>query len=173
MSRTLPSPSSSHDVKALFLTYLDFYRDTVTDKVTGLSPEDQHTSRLPTGWSPAELVKHLSFMERRWIVWGFRGEEVPAPWGDHADDAPDGAWEVETDESLDVLLRDLHEVGRRTRDIVEAASLSDLAATTERFRGDEEPPSLAAILFHVLQEYARHTGHLNIAAELAGGHTGE
>jgi hypothetical protein len=27
--------------------------------------------------------------------------------------------------------------------------------------------------FHVLQEYARHTGHLDIARELADGATGE
>jgi uncharacterized damage-inducible protein DinB len=173
MSRTLPSPSPSHDVRELFLTYLDFYRDTVTDKVTDLSQEDQRASRLPSGWSPAELVKHLSFMERRWILWGFRGEQVSAPWGDHAGNAPDGAWEVGRDESLDDLVRDLHEVGRRTRDIVKVASLADPAATTGRFRGDEQPPSLAAILFHVLQEYARHAGHLDIACELAGGHTGE
>ena len=29
------------------------------------------------------------------------------------------------------------------------------------------------ICFHVLQEYARHAGHLDIAVELAGGDVGE
>jgi hypothetical protein len=29
------------------------------------------------------------------------------------------------------------------------------------------------ILFHLLQEYARHGGHLDIVSELAGGQTGE
>jgi len=28
-------------------------------------------------------------------------------------------------------------------------------------------------LFHLLHEYARHAGHLDIVAELAGGSTGE
>jgi hypothetical protein len=29
------------------------------------------------------------------------------------------------------------------------------------------------ICFHVLQEYARHVGHLDVVVELAGGPTGE
>jgi hypothetical protein len=29
------------------------------------------------------------------------------------------------------------------------------------------------VLFHLLQEYARHAGHLDIVAELATGQTGE
>ncbi|MEU2984004.1 DUF664 domain-containing protein [Micromonospora aurantiaca] len=29
------------------------------------------------------------------------------------------------------------------------------------------------MLFHLVQEYARHLGHLDIVAELAGGPTGE
>jgi hypothetical protein len=32
---------------------------------------------------------------------------------------------------------------------------------------------LARILFHLLQEYARHVGHLDIARELIDGRTGE
>ena len=43
------------------------------------------------------------------------------------------------------------------------------AAPGPRF--DDEPPTLAWICFHVLQEYARHAGHLDIAVELAGGPT--
>ncbi|MEK8105271.1 hypothetical protein ACWD5Z_11940 [Micromonospora chokoriensis] len=29
------------------------------------------------------------------------------------------------------------------------------------------------MLFHLVQEYARHLGHLDVVAELAGGPTGE
>jgi hypothetical protein len=36
-----------------------------------------------------------------------------------------------------------------------------------------DPPTLGWICFHVLQEYARHVSHLDIAVELAGGPTGE
>ena len=33
----------------------------------------------------------------------------------------------------------------------------------------EDPPTLEWICFHVLAEYARHAGHLDIVAELADG----
>jgi hypothetical protein len=48
--------------------------------------------------------------------------------------------------------------------------LEQLAATTGRFRTD--PPDLRYVCFHVLQEYARHAGHLDVAVELAGGPVG-
>src|SRR3954468_15836015 len=65
----LPEPGPRTDVKALFLDYLDFYRATVARKVEGLDEEALRGSAVPSGWSPAELVKHLVFMERRWLRW--------------------------------------------------------------------------------------------------------
>ena len=163
------SPGPETDPKALLLAYLDFYRETIADKVSGLSGEELRTSRLPSGWSPLELVKHLAFMERRWLVWGFAGEDVPDPWGDHHDDR----WHVGDQESLPDLLVQLRDGGRRTRSIVESAGLEAPAPPGPRFDPGKKPPSLVAILFHVLQEYARHAGHLDIARELVDGQVGE
>jgi hypothetical protein len=39
--------------------------------------------------------------------------------------------------------------------------------------GGDDPPTLERILFHLLQEYARHAGHLHIVRELIDGETGE
>jgi hypothetical protein len=169
MSRPFPEPGTSDDVRALFVRYLDFYRQTVEAKVRGLSPADLRSSRLPSGWTPLELVKHLAFMERRWLVWGFLGEHVEDPWGD----GPDDRWHVADDETLDALLDMLHAGGDRTREIVQHADLASSAALGGRFTTDGEQPTLVWILFHVLQEYARHAGHLDIARELADGQTGE
>jgi len=36
-----------------------------------------------------------------------------------------------------------------------------------------DPATLERILFHLVQEYARHLGHLDIVAELANGQIGE
>jgi hypothetical protein len=38
----------------------------------------------------------------------------------------------------------------------------------ERWDG-HDPPTLERILFHLLQEYARHLGHLDIVTEFATG----
>lgn len=169
MSRSFPEPGASSDVRVLFLGYLDFYRQTVETKVRGLAPADMRSSRLPSGWTPLELVKHLTFMERRWLVWGFLGEQVEDPWGEELD----GRWHVADDETLDGLLDALHDGGARTRQIVEDTGPSSSAALGGRFTKDGEQPTLVWILFHVLQEYARHAGHLDIARELADGQTGE
>ncbi len=169
MTVAFPEPGPSYDVKALFLTYLDFYRDTIASKLAGLRDAELRETRLPSGWAPIELVKHLAYMERRWFVWGFLGEQVTEAWGDNRDDR----WYVGPDESLDELLAALRDGGVRTRGIVESAELSTPATPGGRFPLDSEPPSLAAILFHVLQEYARHAGQLDIARELIDGRVGE
>ncbi len=108
-------------------------------------------------------------MERRWIVWGVLGEQVDQPWGDDRQ----GRWHVAADESLADLLATLWRGGQRTREIVNGLPLAATAADTGRFAGSPAPPSLTAVLFHVLQEYARHAGHLDIVRELIDGRTGE
>ncbi|MDX6324420.1 MAG: hypothetical protein QOK15_774 [Nocardioidaceae bacterium] len=177
MTVTLPEPGPRDDAKALFLEYLDFYRATIVGKISGLDDETLRSPAVPSGWSPIELVKHLAFMERRWLRWGFLGEHVDDPWGDHgrmpSDDPEGDRWSVSGDESRDDVVEMLLVGGAGTRAAVEAAELSDPAATGGRFPEGEQPPTLLAILFHVLQEYARHTGHLDVARELIDGTTGE
>ena len=63
--------------------------------------------------------------------------------------------------------------GARTREIVRAGALTDASAVGGRFSEDDVKPSLAWILVYVLQEYARHAGHLDVARELADGEVGE
>jgi uncharacterized damage-inducible protein DinB len=157
------------DPKELLLAYLDYFRSVIARKLAGLSEQELRRSRLPSGWTPLELLKHLVYMERRWLRWGFRAEPVPEPWGDERDDR----WHVGPDETLAGLVAAMHDGGRRTREIVTHAELSDLAAVGGRFSERNPPPSLAWILVHVLEEYARHAGHLDIARELADGATGE
>jgi hypothetical protein len=61
----------------------------------------------------------------------------------------------------------------RTREIAQGAALSDVAAVGGRFGPDDVVPTLGWTLHHVLQEYARHAGHLDVARELADEVTGE
>jgi hypothetical protein len=69
------------DTIELHLQYLDRYREIIENKLLGLSDSELRSSRLPSGWAPLELLKHLVFMERRWLRWGFTGESVDHPWG--------------------------------------------------------------------------------------------
>ena len=87
------------------------------------------------------------------------------------DDGPDGRWRVPEADTLHSLLARLHEGGRRTEQILREAAVTDHAAIGGRF--DNDPPTVLWICFHVLQEYARHAGHLDVVRELIDGATGE
>ncbi|AEG45257.1 DinB family protein [Isoptericola variabilis] len=159
------------DPAAQFVAYLDYYRSAVERKLDGLSDEQLRTSTLPSGWTPLELLTHLVHMERRWFVWGFLGEQVPDPWGDHEGGRPEGPWRVPDGATHPGLVAALHAGGERTRQILGSHDLAERGALGGRFESD--PPTLTWICFHVLQEYARHVGHLDVARELADGSVGE
>ena len=56
--------------------------------------------------------------------------------------------------------------------MIESHDLSEIGQPGPRWNG-ADPPTLERILFHLLQEYARHLGHLDIVVELADGSVGE
>jgi hypothetical protein len=164
-----PEPTSTPDLRGLMLDYLDFYRDVVSGKLEGLTDDQLAGSVVPSGWTPAGLVNHLVNVERRWLRWGFLAEPVADPWRDAS---ADGGW-VTPDASPVELRRVLESAGARCRSIAEAHELSETAAVGGRFTEEATAPQLQWILLHLIQEYARHAGHLDIARELLDGRTGE
>lgn len=154
--------------------YLDWLREDAIAGVCGLADEEQRRSRLPSGWTPVELLSHLEHMEQRWFVWGFLAERVAEPWGDwgveNSAEPPKGAlhrWRVSDERPALDIAASLRKVGRRTRAILTSHGLGERAQVGGRFSDD--PPTLEWICFHVLVEYARHAGHLDIAGELVPG----
>ncbi len=169
MSRPFPSPTKPASSRAeVLLGYLDYFRSVVVDKLQGMPDGELRRSRLPSGWTPLELVKHLSHVERRWLEWGFEGRPVTDPWGDQRD----GRWFVAPDEDLDGLLGQLGAQAGTSRAVVEAHDLAEVGQPGERWDGDP-PPTLERVLLHLVQEYARHVGHLDIVRELVDGTVGE
>jgi uncharacterized damage-inducible protein DinB len=169
MNQPFPEPTRPVGSRTeLFLDYLDFFRSKVLDKVTELPESELRHSRLPSGWTPVELVKHLTFVEMRWLEWGFEGREVAEPWGDTRDER----WHVASEETLTQLASALAAQGTRSRAVIESHDLSERGQPGPRWNG-AEPATLERILFHLLQEYARHLGHFDIVVELADGPVGE
>ena len=76
------------------------------------------------------------------------------------------------DESRDDLVAALRRQGEHTAAVVAGTDLAAVGAPGPRWDG-AEPATLERVLFHLVQEYARHVGHLDIVAEIAGGPTGE
>jgi hypothetical protein len=138
------------DPKQLLPGFLDYYRSVIIRKIEGLPDAELRASRLPSGWAPLELVKHLVFMEQRRLRWGFRAEQLPDP---HGDEDQAGRWHIGSGETAADLTAALHAAGEHTRAIVAQAELTDISAPGGRFSDSDSPPrpTLAWILAYVLQ----------------------
>jgi uncharacterized damage-inducible protein DinB len=169
VSQPFPEPTLPAATRAdVFADYLDYFRSRVLDKVEALPPSERQQSRVPSGWTPLQLLKHLTFVEVRWLEWGFEGQKVDNPWGDQEEDR----WHVAPEETPEQLMAALRAQGKRSRTIIMTNVLATIGQPGPRWNG-ADPPSLERILFHLMQEYARHLGQLDIIAELIDGSVGE
>lgn len=169
MTLPFPEPTQPAGSRAeVLLRYLDYFRAVLIAKLDGLGEKELRSSILPSGWAPLELAKHLTYVELRWLEWGFEGADVAEPWGDSLD----GRWHVRAEEAADDVLAALRRRGQVTADIVGRHDLEDTGVPGPRWDG-EPPATLERCLLHLIQEYARHVGHLDIVRELADGRTGE
>jgi uncharacterized damage-inducible protein DinB len=168
------APAGAHR----WVGYLEWLREDIIEAVLALPAAEQRETRVPSGWSPLELLNHVLHMEQRWFLWGFLGEPVDQPWGDwnvpepwtSADSdqtRPSARWQVPDGVTAEALATRLRAVGERTRAVLLEYPLDTPAAPGGRFGAD--PPTLEWICFHVLAEYARHAGHLDISTEILRG----
>jgi len=160
-------PATASDPRELLLGYLDWYRAALLRKIDGLSEDQLRAPVEPLGWSPLGLIQHLAWVERRWMRWGFAAENVePFRNGDE-----DAEWQPSTP-TADVLAAYQAEVAH-SRQLAAGHDLDTPSRVGGRFPDAATSPSLGRILFHLLQEYARHVGQLDVARELVDGVTGE
>ncbi|WP_017974849.1 DUF664 domain-containing protein [Actinopolyspora halophila] len=152
----------------VFVAYLDFFRETLIAEFERLPPEEVRSSRLPSGWSPLELLEHLRRVERRWLEWGFLGIDLADPWAEFRR----GRWHVPTETPAREVVAGLRAQGVRSSDTIRGHDLDERARPGPRWE-DGEPATLERVLFHLVQEYARHVGQLDVVTELITGVTGE
>jgi uncharacterized damage-inducible protein DinB len=156
---------TSGSEKDLLSAFLDFQRDTLLWKVSGLTEEQFRTVRTPSGMSLLGLVKHLAYVERNWFQSRFLGQDVYIPWRHGDQDADFAVDPADAFESVVAFYR--AEVDTSRQITAETESLDTLA------RDADPPRSLRWILVHMIEETARHNGHADLMRELADGMTGE
>ncbi len=143
---------------------LDRHRDIVLWKVDGLSEEQVRRPMVPSGTNLIGLVKHLAIVEYGWFCETF-GRPSDTPPFDPAD--PDADLRAEPHETL----ADIVAYYGRARAAADA-TIRELALddTGTSWRGTTV--SLRWVLVHMIEETARHAGHLDILRELIDGATG-
>ena len=83
---------------------------------------------------------------------------------------PTARWRVALDIPLSQLLAEYRAACARSRELVAGLDLDTLSRGS--WPGATEPVTLRWILFHLIEETARHNGHIDILRELADGITG-
>lgn len=151
--------------RELLTAFLDFERDTVLWKLSGLTEAQLRAPRTPSGMSLLGLVKHLAYVERNWFRIRFLGEPLTLPWrsGD-----PGGDFRIEPDEPPESVIGFYcDEIAHARRIVAAVETLDEIAADPNR------PVSLRWILIHMIEETARHAGHADLMREATDGQTGE
>lgn len=156
------------DERATLKGFLDWYRAVVERKVGGLTLVQATTVMTPTGMSPLGIIKHLGCVERGWFREIFSGADAEAI-DDGGDNSADFA--IGADDTVDSVLAFYRTEVDRSRQIVgDAPSLDALSANATEFG---EHVSLRWIMVHMLEETARHAGHLDLMREEIDGQVGD
>jgi len=161
---------TAFDERATLTQLLRYVRLTVHAKCVGLSQSDAVQTPLETSptMSIAGLVSHLRWSEAFWIDVVFLGQ--PNQWPGTDDDS-----ELQMRhglvQPLVELLDQSAEQAAHTDDVI--ASRDWNAEAIGRQESTGEPFALRYIITHLIEETARHNGHLDILRELVDGVTGD
>jgi hypothetical protein len=162
-------PPFAADERTQLLGWYELQRSIVHWKCEGLSEEDAH--RAPIATSPlmtaAGIVSHLRWTEHCWYEVLFLGN----PPGDNPqfdEHTDDGDFTV-PDAKLETLLAEYERQCERTNEIIAAHSFDDTGKHPD-FRSARA--SLRWMIIHMVEETARHVGHLDTVRELLDGKKG-
>jgi len=156
--------------------FLDYHRDTLRWKTSGLSAAQLDTPLAPSPMTLGGLVKHLAYVESNWCSVVLAGHD-PLPPFDTADWGQDRDWDWHS------AATDSPEELRGTYDRTVAAAdrlldaalardgLETLSAREDRHGGGRF--TVRWILTHLVEEYARHNGHADLLRESIDGSTVE
>ena len=136
--------------------WLDVMRAAVVTKITGLSEEDIRRRLVPSLTTVGGVVKHL-----RWVEFGWFEQLLGARSGDNRRAHPrDWEFTVQPDDTGASLIAEYRAACARSREIAAGFSLDDVVP--QYSMGEV---SLRWIYVHLIEETARHAGHLDILRE--------
>jgi hypothetical protein len=136
---------------------LQFQRESLARKVSGLDDVTAAESPVGSGTSLLWVIKHVARMEIMWLLVRFAGEDLALP-----DETP------QPGERIDAAVEFYRSTWARVDAVAFAASLDQLCRRADA----EVPVSLRWVLMHLLEETARHAGHADILRELIDGPVG-
>jgi uncharacterized damage-inducible protein DinB len=161
-------PPFSADERTQLVGWLDMQRAIIVWKCEGLSEADAHRSVLPTSplMTMAGLVSHMRWVENTWFEVLFLGGQADGPQFDESVDDADMRVEGVP---LAQLIADYERACARSNEIIAAHSLDDVGRHPD-FKSAQA--SLRWMIIHMIEETARHAGHMDTIRELLDSQTG-
>ncbi|MFG2827477.1 DinB family protein [Streptomyces sp. NPDC048434] len=161
-------PPFDADERTQLIGWFDMQRAIIHWKCEGLSDADTHRSVLPSSpqMSMAGLVSHLRWAEHTWFEVVLLGRPAVGP---QFDDGPEDADMMVDGIPLPQLLADYARQCAVSNEIIAAHALDDVGKHPD-FR--VAAASLRWIMFHMIEETARHAGHMDAVRELLDGEKG-
>lgn len=149
------------DERSALLQRLDQYRTIAVGALIDVPWPQASTRLLPTtDLTIAGVVRHLAWAEDRWFQGRLLGLPMSVPWDRPGADDPDRAMRLGPDDSVEGIVELYVSACERSRSTVaQCDSLDQVAAVASFGRG---PVNLRWILVHMIDETARHAGHLDL-----------
>ena len=146
--------------------FLQFVHTTAVNKLDRLDEQQARTTPLPASpvMSPLGLIKHLTAVQRQHIQRTIGGQDLPSLW---RSDDHDFEFRVGPEETIASVVAAYDEEWGRTQQTLRDADWSAMVV------GGNGPVRAERLLADVLQESARHLGHLDVLRELIDGAKGE
>jgi uncharacterized damage-inducible protein DinB len=151
--------------KEILHVSLDRHRDAVLWKVEGLDDEQLRRPMTPSGTSLLGLVKHLASVEYGWFceTFGRPSEAIR-----YDPDNPEADMRPEPHETTAGIVAYYGRARAAADTVIDELGVEDVG--TAWFG---ETVSLRWVLIHMIEETARHAGHMDIVRELIDGQTGD
>ena len=154
--------------RAALLGFLGHQRAAALAVVADLDETHLRRSVVPSGWTPLGLVEHLAHAERFWGQVVLTGQVVDRPW---PPESPDLAWTSDGHEVGDVIGFYADSCARTDANLA-GVGLDEMPPHVPRADLPTDVGSVREVVLHLIEETARHVGHLDIARELLDGRTG-
>jgi uncharacterized damage-inducible protein DinB len=147
---------------------LEYQRQCVNAQVADLDDDEARARVLgATDMTAGGILKHLAWAEDRWFHGKLLGLPLPEPWASMPDPAdPDGPFRTSDADSVEDLVALYATSCARSRATLSGFDSLDATAAVESFGAG--PASLRWILVHMIEEVARHAGHLDVIRDALG-----
>lgn len=153
---------------------LERQRATFRWKADGLDAAGLAATIPSSALSLGGLLKHLAGVESIHAFWKAFGETPGEPW-QSADWEGDPGWDLRIADETPAELYALYDdaVDRARARVAEALAAGGLDQPAHVSDDGGQHASLRRLLFDLLEEYGRHTGHADLLREAVDGRAGE